>query len=444
MVEAVLGLVKSPAILETQGSAVTYVPTMGQPIHSPDARFTSGLETLTAGDKTDPVVAGSLELLGLEEVREALGGNWGAIADKAMVIAAAELQLQLDEADIFRRYRQFSFVICFAKLDRATASARASEIARKIKARLAAEIPEVADAIGVDQFVTGVERAALRREGMSLTERLFETLQRVRDEARAQARRTRTALLRNIQLQFAPAWHTGKHVVVLNRCSLDQTSGGRTLAQFQALAEPAQIEDTLAELDCTLLTKAIETLHRATGAPPAGALLTPVSFRTINSPRWQNDYIELLRLIPDAYRRLIILEICDVPSGVEPRRLGELIDVLTPFVKGVSLELEIDHPDLTAILEQGSWALAVNVKGSTSIDPQVPMRLKRFAGAASAAKTVSLAHGANSMGLALAAVNAGFNYVDGPAIHPTLLEPKAPSALNPLANSSLEGTSVRW
>jgi hypothetical protein len=446
---ALLGLVRVQEAPERQHSPVAHSPQpepqqLPPPSLGTEAWFANGLEALAADSQTGPIVSGSLELVGLEDVRHALGDEWDVISDTAIAIATMELQLQLGETDIFRLDGKFSFIVCFAELDRAAATMRAGEIALKIKSRLAAEIPEIAEVISVDHFVTNIDRATLNRAGMSITEQLFETLRRVRNEVRATARRSRMALLRDIQLQFAPAWHTSKHVTVLNRCLLDQTSGSRTLAQFQALAEPTQINQTLAELDCMLLTKAIETLHQTASARPAGALLTPVSFRTLANPRWCVEYLGLLQLMPGSYKKLLILEISDVPPGTLPSRLGELIEMLKPFVKGVSLEVPIDHPDLVEILEQGSWALAANIKGSVSVDPQVPMRLKRFAGAASAAQTISLAHGANSMGLALAAVNAGFNYVDGPAIHPMMREPKAPSALNPLGNSGLEGKSVRW
>jgi hypothetical protein len=441
VVDTILNLVKAPPA-EAMAAAGPEATEVAGPVAveaaEPDA-FADRLQAM-ANDPAlqgTPLVAGSLELVGLEDIRDALGDAWEQVAETAKTVAEAELQLQLGEADVYRHYDAFSYVVCFADLDKAEAAVRAGNIALKLKAKLIFQIPQIAEVIGVEHFITDIDREALRRGGTSLTERLFETLRQVRTEARETARRTRQALLRDIQLQFAPAWHTSKHVVVLNRCLLDQTSGTRTLAQFQAMADPQQIDQTLAELDCMLLTKAIETLHHAASSRPSGALLIPVSYRTLNNARWCNEYRGLLQMMPDTYRKLLILEIGEMPAGVSPARLGELIEQMTPYVKGVSLEVAIDHPDLETILEQGSWALAVNITGSQSADPQVPMRLKRFAGAATAARTISLAHGANSMGLALAAVDAGFSYVDGPAIHPTMREPKVPSQLHPLTNASL-------
>ena len=45
---------------------------------------------------------------------------------------------------------------------------------------------------------------------------------------------------------------------------------------------------------------------------------------------------------------------------------------------------------------------------------------------------LTMAHGANTTGLALAAVDRGFNYISGTAIHLSQDTPRAPSRLHPL------------
>jgi hypothetical protein len=58
--------------------------------------------------------------------------------------------------------------------------------------------------------------------------------------------------------------------------------------------------------------------------------------------------------------------------------------------------------------------------------------LKTVLPAARAAGVSTLAHGANSIALASACADAGFTYVDGPAIHPATREPKRTSPLSAL------------
>jgi GGDEF domain-containing protein len=444
------GLVTAIVNLLTKGpdrpSAIdSSVPVIVPSAADRTSTFSSQLEFLADPDHLSaPLVAGSVEVLGLDDVRDALGPLWAAVGDRARQIVEAEIEADLDEGDFYLHYRNLSFVICFGSSDRDAADRRARELGFRVRSKLIEEIPEIAQVIGVDHFVAEVDRAALRTDDFSITDQLFGTLQRMRTEAHAAARRSRLTLLRDVQLQFAPAWHTGKNVVVLNRCILDMSAGCRTLAQFQALAEPTQIGRTLAELDCTLLTKALETLHQNMTTRGSSALLVPVSFRTVDDATWCAEYVRLLEFVPEAYKAYLIIEICDIPDATPPARLGELARRLNLWAKGASLELTIDYPGLDAILEESPWAVAVSVGGVSSIDPQVPQRLKRFVAAASAARTISLAHGANSIGLAVAAFEAGFSHIDGPAVHPTLREPKAPSPLNPLRNSSFNSKSTRW
>jgi hypothetical protein len=450
LVDTILALVTAtpaPQAMAGLPPAPVRAPPIGEA--ESQARFASRLEAAAADPDNEavPLVAGSLEIVGLDDVREALGERWGTIAEQAMAIAEAELQAQLGDTDIFRPYGNFSFLVCFAELDSEQAARRAGRIALDLKTKLILQIPELAQVVGVEQFVGSIDRRELRLEGMPITDRLFATLQRIREETWAAARRSRQVLLRDIQVQFVPAWHTAKNVVILNRSVLDQTSGARTLAQFQGMAQPTQIHQTLAELDCLLLTKSIEALHNANAASSRGssAMLVPVSFRTLGNFRWRSDYCRLLKIMPDLYKGLLFLEIYDVPIGGYAGRLDELLELLNPLIKGVAVEVPLDYPDLSTVVRPGLWALAVNIAGSGRIDRHASLRLKQFAEAATAARTISLAHGANSLGLARAAVEAGFTYVDGPAIHPTMREPKAPSPLSPLANMpSLNVREARW
>lgn len=440
--KALPGLPAAGAPAEHAGSS----PAVARPIH--EASFAGRLESMTEddGSQSNPLVAGSLELLGLDDLRQAMGDRWLALGSRAVEMAEAELRLQLDETDFYRPYGDTSFLVCFSTLDQPAADLKARQIGARIKAKLAQQIPEVAVTLSVEHFVAAVDRKALRQGGdLPIADRLFGTLERMREEAKATARRFRTSLLRDFQILFAPVWHTSKHVVILNRCLLDMTSGCTTLGQFQALADPLQLSRTLAELDFSLLTKSLEVLHQMLRSGRGSAVLVPVTLRTIDDAASRQEYVRLLSLIPDSYRKFLIIEISGIPATASPERLGELITMLAPFTKGMVLEVALDEVRTAALLTQSPWALSVNLRGASSTDPQIANRLRKFTSLVASTQTQTFAHGANSIGLALAALEAGFNYLDGPAIHPTVREPKPLSPLNPLPAGSppLRGAK-RW
>lgn len=412
-----------------------------------DAAFASQL-ALMAKDgisQSSPLVAGSLELVGLDDIREAMGDRWQALGSRAEEIAEAELRLQLDDADFYRPYGNTSFLVCFSNLDKLSADRKARQIAARIKAQLVQQIPEIAQTISVDHFVAAVDRATLRQGNLPIADRLLGTLEKMREEAQVTTRQFRVSLLRDFQILYSPAWHATKRLVVLNRCLLDMASGCTTLAQFQALADPLQLSQTLAELDFSLLTKSLEALHQMLRSKRGSAILVPVAFQTILTPGTRQEYTRLLSLIPESYRKYVILEINRIPKMTQLGRLGEMITILTPFAKGVVLELSVDEPRMEALLAQEPWALSVSLLGASSTDPHIADRLRKFVGVARAAGTPTFAHGVNSIGLALAAFEAGFSYLDGPAIHPLTREPKPLSPLNPLPPTDAKFmTQKRW
>lgn len=418
-----------------------------------ETAFASQLDLMAkgGGSQPSPVVAGSLELVGLEDVREAMGDRWQALGSRAEEIAEAELRLQLDDTDFYRPYGNTSFLVCFSNLDKPAADGKARQIAARIKAQLVQQIPEIAQTISVDHFVAAVDRATLRQGNLPIADRLLGTLEKMREEVQATTRRFRVSLLRDFQILYSPAWHTAKRLVVLNRCLLDMASGYTTLAQFQALADPLQLSQTLAELDFSLLSKSLEALHHMLRYKRGSAILVPVAFQTIGTSGTRREYMRLLSQIPDTYRKYVIIEINGIPKTVHADRLGEMITILTPFAKGLALEVSVDDPRLEAFLGQNPWALSVNLQGANGSDPHLAERLRKFVSVVTAARTPTFAHGVNSIGLALAALEAGFGYLDGPAIHPLTREPKPLSPLNPLPTTGAksmipkrwEGTNAR-
>jgi hypothetical protein len=62
----------------------------------------------------------------------------------------------------------------------------------------------------------------------------------------------------------------------------------------------------------------------------------------------------------------------------------------------------------------------------------VTTQLKQFAAAATATEVSTIARGANSMGMAIAAYDAGFTYIEGTSIHLPGKEPRQPLWLRPL------------
>jgi hypothetical protein len=383
-------------------------------------------------DGAEPLVAGSLELVGLDDLQRALGEDWPAIADRVRDLAELELQMQLGPADIYRTHSDTQFLVCFATLDQAAAERKAQEIATGIRARLTEHLPEVAAALSIDAFVGKVDREALKDPTIPVADCLLAALRKVRAEAKAVPQRFNQSMLQGAALTFYPAWHPTNRMLAFNRCVFDLSACGLDIAPFRALADTEQLDRVLTQLDLLRLTRSIEALHKAlTNGRTATYLLVPVTYRTVADPRSLKEYTRLLGLMPAPYRKFVVVELSGVPISATPPRLAATARTFRRFVNGVAVELPPNSTFAQQIIALDPWAVAVDLQNPTTRQTYSTM-LKTVLPAARAAGVSTLAHGANSIALATACAEAGFTYVDGPAIHPATREPKRTSPLSAL------------
>ena len=84
-------------------------------------------------------VAGKIRLIGLDEVREALGSRWAAAAARAMASAEHVIRRRCGPRDTFSRTADGGFLICFADATEEEAAFRAAALGREIRTRLVGE-----------------------------------------------------------------------------------------------------------------------------------------------------------------------------------------------------------------------------------------------------------------------------------------------------------------
>lgn len=378
------------------------------------------------------VMAGSLELVGLDEIKEALGNRWEGLAARAAELAEQGIRRRLADADILQVLSDTEFAVCFAKLGRDAAVERAKQISREIKQEIFAELPEFSSSVTVKQYVAEIDLKKLDGDTVSLADRLVVTLRRMRLEADREILNYRRLLLKDFQILFAPVWEPGKAVVDINRCVLDLSLGCTTLSQFQAIADPDQMVDTLADMDCLALTRALEVLHRYGRASKVASLLVPVGYQTLARSATRREYLKLLNSLPDVYSPFVKFEVTNVPSRPDVDHLNNLLFTVSAIRPGLTLQVSGAASYLAGLDPTPLWGLSCNLSMGQMRDASLRSVPPAFWDFARTNNLRTLAHSANTIGLALAAVDSGFDYVSGTAIHLSQDTPRAPSRLHPL------------
>jgi hypothetical protein len=375
--------------------------------------------------------AGSFEIVGLDDIKEALAERWDAVSARVGLLAQREISERLGESDLLEARSDVEFAIYFGRLGGAAAEERARRIAKEVKQALLAALPEFSSALSVKQYVAEIDVGDIDGPPGSLADRLIGTIRRLRLEADRAILNYRRLLLKDFQVMFAPVWEPTRQMVEINRCVLDLAMGCTTLSQFQAIADPEQMADTLADLDCLVLTRALESLHRAGRSALGAHILVPVGFPTLFRVSSQRNYLKLIDTIPEVYRPFLKLEITTVPANANPGAVMGVLDALGDRAQ-VVIQLNGNPAVFDALDATRLWGISWNFSGWDGRDPERRNRMADLVERADIKALKTFAHGINSIGLAMAAIDAGFDYVNGTAIHLSQDQPRLPCRLHPL------------
>ena len=422
---------KSPA---SRGKPAPRLPTraLAAPVR-PDT-FESRLQTLIDGaaTSTTPLLGGSLELVGLDDVRSALGATWDMVRDRVRRVAETELQAQLGPNDFYRIHNSSTYLICFVDQGEPAVRRKVTLISQRIRDVLLREFPFIRNRIRPEHAIASLGAETLAKDGGTLVDRLFAHMQTIKREADRAVLDAVPRLIERSRILFWPSWGTSRNVVAFNRCALDRRMPTPVLdSSTRAGAYGAG----LANLDFLVLSRAAKTLHELKQMGRVAPLLIPVQFQTLSDPNGLLTYIKLIEAIHEGYRHLIALQIVDIHGSVKAQAVMDVVQQLSQSVKWLSLTFDLSDPRILECAQAPVWALATDLGGQRSTDSALYPKLRRFQAAASQAQLNTFAHGVNSIGLALAGIKAGITYLDGSAIHPAADDPRAIGPLKPMLSA---------
>jgi len=382
-------------------------------------------EMRTASSLT--VMAGSIQLLGMAQIKQQLGARWSAVADIACRIAEETIQRHISADDAYQRHGEETFVLCFASPDKAHAEARTRTIGEEIATLLARQTSQIR--LQVDHTVAELKWADIDNgEAESIAELIARELRQVRERADAAARAWRHELVRHAGIRFCPVWHPPRRIVTTYRAMLNEQTGTHAMQRLAGVTTPEELKGTLHELDCLIVGRAIKALERLLHAGGAAQMLVPVNFNSLSNRTAREKYLNLCRDIPQYYKRFLLFEVHGAAEGTPIPRLVEVALALKPYGHGVLVELPASGSQLLDAVSArlfGLFGLSVDAKSLPRSGGQAAIALTRLVSAAAALNLKVFVHGADTVGILEAAQKARADYIDGRAVALPLAEPKA-------------------
>jgi hypothetical protein len=374
------------------------------------------------------LVAGSVQLVGMNAIKAALGDDWLAVADQAYAIAEATIRAHMHEADAFDRRDDDTYILCFAACDKRDAARRTARIVEDIRRRLEERVPQ-ATALRVEHDVAELEWKEIDGDDTPLIDLLAQQLRHVRTEAEQSARQWKRTLIRDATVVYAPVWNVKARNVTMFRCLLGDAVGRNVVGRIQALSSTEEMLQTISELDLVIVSRAIQALHAIMQAGRSTELIVPLTFHTVAEKRQRTSFLALCRDIPEAYRSSIHFELHSIPASVPVPRVIEAVQQLKPLAKSVILQTPMDEQRLREMTGTGLYGAAFDASWFAQRSINMELYLARYVRYARAVNLSVLVYGVNTVGLAQAAVDAEVDHVTGEAVAHPLDVPKSAYSL---------------
>lgn len=285
-----------------------------------------------AGDRV--LVSGRLRLIGLDAVRRRFGPRWDAIAVKAREVAAGIIRHRLAAEDVFAPTDQNGFVICFGTLGEREAEFKANALRQEIFERLVGELddPEAAR-VSVEVAPVPVPDAA-DDPSVSLVDIICGHLQEEREALEQRARAALDAAFDTQEIEAFP-------VITAS----GETAFALAHLPFPLLATVQRARAALADneafaRDIDLLVLGL-VAHKLADSESEPVHIVPVSYGTFAARRLSEGYLRICRSMALSVRQRLLFELREVPVAAAQSHLAEIFGLLTPFARGIVLELPV-------------------------------------------------------------------------------------------------------
>jgi PAS domain S-box-containing protein len=280
------------------------------------------------------IVAGKVQLVGLEDVRDKLGDRWREVSTSVLTLAEHILRRYLGPDDACHRTADDGFLVCFADLSEAEAQSKAQAVAEEIRATLIGVAPEMASA-RVEGFAAKVSiESSESGSDEAIIQALEGRLSRERKRLEGAALETLRSGLVSAQILFQRVRTDTNQVAPFTMVRLPKPLES-SLGTLQALGRP----DYGLEAELLLLTGAAERLLSELTSNRTDVILVPVRLSTLVQRRDAERWLQIARSMAQPGKRRLVVEITELVRDTARSRMTDLVMMISSLCRAVSFEL---------------------------------------------------------------------------------------------------------
>lgn len=226
----------------------------------------------------------------------------------------------------------------------------------------------------------------------------------------------------SLEFVYEPIWYAPKNTIGMYRASILLAMPGENMTYSQLLAT-TQDHEFIALIDKVVLRTCISNVQLALSAGTVSVVSVPVSFRTLNWPRGQREYLTICREFTPGVRKLITWEIHDIPVEAWASRMVPTINMLKSFGRVVTVRLQPKINKMPEILRRlgslkggGAHSVQLDVNDLPGTETDKFKLLDLLATQCEAHELNMSVHGLSAFSLLTGAIGSGAQYVSGSAV----------------------------
>jgi PAS domain S-box-containing protein len=296
--------------------------------------------TLRPGLADTPAIraesVGRIKLVGLDEVRAALGDRWPAAAERAMATAESVIKRNCGPQDSFSRSDETSFLMCFGSLSEQEASFRAAMIGREIRNRLIGQGVD-SDEAHVRAIAAVVRFPDQGQAGDALNAALMDGLDKQLERIERDARQTLRSVLADPVCDLEPVYGRNPSQVVASQVLMPYLLERQLVG---ALSSLPQKEAQTFDPDGLLLGLAARQVVTTMAQGDTMPLLIRISFEIFANRAMTDRFFATCGKIDQRLTGRLVLLLSGLPQGLPRSRLQDCVNRLRPFCGGVGYQVD--------------------------------------------------------------------------------------------------------
>ncbi|MBO6558963.1 MAG: hypothetical protein JJ959_00400 [Nisaea sp.] len=358
----------------------------------------------------EALMAGNVEMLGLENLKEKFGPNWTKVRGKVHLLTETIIKKIITPHDVYVLANAEQFIVLFGKDDRKTASLKAQQIAKEVNRRLHGTGTEAGfEGVVVKSMVFEVPRD--EPEKLTGVKELTQTVEEAREQKQAEETEAFEKAKESIRLHYWPITNIRKRLVSMYRSELMVPEG----------MMPEDGSETGA-LECAMDIATVQLARAAMEEKPRAKpfLLMPVHMETITNKRFREAILVELKFLPDWAERRLLLYVTGIDDDVPQTVVHNSFTYLAPFCAGFVGGFSRKFKRADQLQGAGMIGTACTAGDAKEITPSLVEELSNFVVNNHGGRNRTFFFGAPDLDTATSARKVHYDYVDGPGVAPAL------------------------